>query len=166
MTLFHRPPSEVAALLPKRERALAWAATAAPGRAAGGGWLVATDVRLRCTAPELDRRWVEILGASWDSPALEVKLWTPGGVESVSVHLPDAGVLPQVIRERIMQSLLVQQHVALWGTKGVRFLARRDPETDEVSWQTVVDPGVDASDPAVAQRITESLAVLRDAYGV
>lgn len=35
-----------------------------------------------------------------------------------------------------------------------------------MTWQTVLDAGVDASDPVVAARIAESLAVLREAYGV
>ena len=160
MKLFNRPPAEVSSLLERGERALAWAETS------DGGWLVATGTRLCGSGPTLDYRWVSVLGASWDPPVLELKIWTPQRVDTSALTIPQAGVLPQVIRERIMQSLVVQRHVALSGKKGVRFLARRDPETDLVTWQTVLDAGVDASDPAVAARIAESLAVLREAYGV
>jgi hypothetical protein len=160
MTLFRRPPAEVRALTEPGERALAWAVTSE------GGWLVATDDRLRCSAPLFDHRWVEILGASWKEPQLQIKVRQAGEQEDQGVRIEDADVLPQVIRERIMQSLLVQQHVALAGTKGVRFLARRDPKTDAVTWQTVVDAGIDPSDPRMRERIDESLVVLRDAYGV
>lgn len=160
MTLFQRQPPQVRALAGAGERSLAWAQTSAEG------WILATDDRLCCTAPEFDHRWVEILGASWAPPRLEIKLWQPTGPQEREILIDDAGVLPQVIRERIMQSLLVQQHVALQGKQGVRFLARRDPKTNEVSWQTVVDAGIDASNPQVRERIAESLEVLRDAYGV
>ena len=44
---------------------------------------------------------------------------------TVVVRLGGAGVMPEVVRERVMQSLLTQ-HFVLRGTKGVRLLARRD----------------------------------------
>lgn len=147
-------------MLNPSERALSWTSTTRHG------WLVVTDIRLVCTDPAFDHEWVEILGATWDAPKLVVKVWQPTGPRETTLLLPEADVLPQVVRERIMDSLLVQQHVALSGTKGVRFLARRDPRTDAVSWQTVVDSGIDPADPEVAARIAQALTVLRDAYGV
>ena len=98
MTLFQRQPPQVRALAGAGERSLAWAQTSAEG------WILATDDRLCCTAPEFDHRWVEILGASWAPPRLEIKLWQPTGPQEREILIDDAGVLPQVIRERIMQS--------------------------------------------------------------
>ena len=138
----------------------AWSATAPDG------WAVASSERLVCTAPDLAERWVTVLGASWAEPVLEVSLWRPTGVVVQRLRLLDGEVLPQVVRERIMQSLVVQQHVKISGRAGVRFLARRDPVTDEVTWQRVLDPGLDGADPAVRAKIDEALAVLRDTYGV
>lgn len=160
MTLFRRAPAEVKALLTDGERALAWSATAPDG------WVVASGERLVCTAPTMAERWVTVLGASWAEPVLEVSLWRPSGVVVQRIRLVDGDVVPQVVRERIMQSLVVQQYVKIRGNAGVRFLARRDPTTDEVTWQRVLDPGLDGADPAVRAEIDQALAVLRDTYGV
>ena len=158
MALFRRVPDEVGALLGD-DRALAWSATDPDG------WLAAGEERLVSSAG-FDERWVAILGASWDAPLLEVTVWKLEGAQVERIVLPEAGVLPQVIRERITQSLLVQQHVTLRGKRGVRFLARRDPATDEVSWQRVLDPGIDPTDPQIRAEIAQAQARLADIYGV
>ena len=155
-----RTPVEVRELVAGDGRVLAWCA------AGEGGFAAATDERLRCSDPELDARWPQILGAAWDAPMMELTLWGAGSAGTVRLRLEDAGVLPQVVRERIMASLLVQQHVAIVGERGVRFLARRDPTTDEVSWQRVVDPGLDIADPQVAAAVDRAQRELQQAFGV
>jgi hypothetical protein len=161
MSWLRKVPEEVAALAAESGgRALAWAATEP------AGWLVATQQRFICPTVEVDVPWQEVLGASWEPPVLEVKLWRPAAAATEQITLPDAGVLPQVVRERIEASLVIQQHVTISGSKGARFLARRDPLTDDVTWQTVLDPGLRADDPMVRARIDDALATLRDAYGV
>lgn len=160
MSVFRRAPAEVTALLADRERPLAWSPTTPDG------WAVASRERFVCTAPALDERWVQVLGASWEEPVLELSLWRPGQPAVCRVTLRDGDVLPQVVRERIMQSLIVQRHVAIRGGKGVRLLARRDPVSDAVTWQKVLDPGLNGADPGVRSDIDRALAVLRDSYGV
>lgn len=161
MSWLQKVPAPVTELVgPGQGRVLAW------GQTAGDGWLVATKQRLICSDSGLDVMWPQVLGASWDPPVLEVKLWRPASAATEAITLLDAGVLPQVVRERIEASLVIQQHVVISGGKGARFLARRDPVTDEVTWQTVLDPGLKADDPRVRERIDEALVTLRDAYGV
>ncbi len=157
---FARIPADVAAAAPAGERVLSWS------RSDPSGVALATKIRFIDTASGLDAPWVEILGAAWDDPVLEFTLWRPGEAGTQRCRLVDAGVLPQVVRERIMQSLLLQQHVPISGAAGVRFLARRDPSTDVVFWQKVVDPGVDVTDPDVAERLATAQADLERVWGV
>lgn len=160
MGLFRKVPPAVAALVGERERPLAWSPLTPEG------WMVATDERLHTTEPPLNVRWVEVLGASWDDPVLDVQILTDVGVAAVRVEPTDARSVPQVVRERIEQSLMVQKHVAILGSRGVRFLARRDPVTAEVFWQRLADDGVDLGNPNVAAAADRAEAELRETYGV
>ena len=67
-----RTPVEVRELVAGDGRVLAWCA------AGEGGFAAATDERLRCSDPELDARWPQILGAAWDAPMMELTLWGAG----------------------------------------------------------------------------------------
>lgn len=153
-------PPEVQQLAGPGRRVLAWCTAGEDGLA------VATEERLRCSEPELDARWPEILGAAWDAPMLELTMWGAGAAATVRLRLDEAGVLPQVVRERIMASLLVQQHVEIAGDLGVRFLARRDPVSGVVTWQRVVDPGLDVADPRIAVLVDDAQRELQATFGV
>lgn len=155
-----RVPADVRAVVPGGGRVLAWERTDPTGV------LVATHKRLVCTAPELDVPWVDVLGAAWDDPILELVLLQGESSTTWRCHIVKAEVLPQVVRERIMQSLLVQHYEVVAGGRGVRFLARRDPEGNEAFWQRVVDPGLDVTRPEVAARIADIQTQLMLTYGV
>ena len=159
MGLFSKVPAEVSALVSEHERVLVWSALNP------AGWLVATDESLHTTEPSIDARWVQVLGASWDDPVLEVRLLADGEVVSLQVEPVDARSVPQVVRERIEQSLMVEKHVPLSGSLGVRFLARRDPQNVDVFWQRLPDPGIDLSDPGLAAAADRAEAELRQVYG-
>ena len=160
MGLFRKVPPEVAALVGARERVLAWSALTP------SGWLVATDERFHTSEPPMNARWVDVLGASWDDPVLDVRLLTDAGVEALQVEPTDARSVPQVVRERIEQSLMVEKYVPLVGANGVRFLARRDPVTAEVFWQRLPDPGLDLGNPRVAAAADRAEAELQEIYGL
>ena len=160
MGLFRRVPPEAAALVGERERVLAWS------ELTPSGWLVATDERFHTSEPPVNVRWVQVLGASWDDPVLDVRFLTDQGVEELRVEPTDARSVPQVIRERIEQSLMVEKYVPLLGADGVRFLARRDPVTAEVFWQRLADPGVDLDDPRLANAADRAEAELQEIYGL
>lgn len=160
MGLFRKVPPEVAGLVGERERVLAWSPLSP------SGWLVATDERLHTTEPAVNARWVEVLGASWDDPVLDVRILTDEGVSALQVEPTDARSVPPVVRERIEQSLMVEKHMPLMGSRGVRFLARRDPVTAEVFWQRLADPGVDLDDPQVAAAADRAEAELQEIYGL
>ena len=88
----------------------------------------------------------------------------PGGLVRVVLDAP--GNIPEVVNERVKASVLVQQHVALIGDKGVRLVARRKPGDTAIMWRVTFDAGVDANDPAVRAAADDALAELRASLGL
>ena len=63
--------------------------------------------------------------------------------------------------------MLLQRHVAVEGSRGVRVIARRAPSGDRaVTWLFEYDEGVDPDDPLVAQAAEAALAAARDEVGL
>jgi hypothetical protein len=155
-----RPPSAVRTHAGGR-RVLAWTAS-------GGSPLVATEHDL--VLPEGERvPWDLVLRATWEPDTLELTAQDQAGGRPVVRRLPldgDPGVLPEVVRERVKASIVVQHHVELVGERGARIVARRTPGTTELRWSVVFDAGLDASDPQLRRRADDALADLRVALGV
>ena len=78
----------------------------------------------------------------------------------------DLGRLPEVVRERVTASIVIQHHVELVGERGARLLARRVPGTTDLRWSVVFDAGLDPADPELRRRADEALAVLRTSLGI
>lgn len=98
-----------------------------------------TDVRTATTVPSeelLDVRLVD--GARWSVPLGR----SPGRV-------------PEVVRERVQNSVVHSRFVEVRRGKGVHVAARRTPEED-VSVQVAVDPGIDAAAPEVAAQVEQA----------
>ena len=56
-----------------------------------------------------------------------------------------------MVRERVTATVVLQRHVAVEGSRGVRVIARRAPSgRREVSWLFEYDEGIDPADPFVA----------------
>jgi hypothetical protein len=121
-----------------------------------GRYVIATTegVHLQRRPPAYSRLdWSSIRHASFDSMALRLDVDQPnseGGVTATALKVPllDHGDLPQVVRDRIMASIALQQHVALRGRLGVTVAARRQPGSDELQWGVTYDQGLDPTDPA------------------
>ena len=148
-----RIPAEVQDLAGD-QRVLAWAAV-------DDGWVVTTHDRLLLPGRE-PLGWQDVVRAAWDAPVLEVQV--PGGLVRVVLDAP--GNIPEVVNERVKASVLVQQHVALIGDKGVRLVARRKPGDTAIMWRVTFDAGVDANDPAVRAAADDALAELRASPGL
>jgi hypothetical protein len=155
-----RVPADVASVVGPRERLLAWS------ELTDGGWIVASDTRIRMTNPVVDLSWVDVVGAGWDSPVLTLRLYVPQGERQVQASVVEGRTLPQVVRERVEETLLVQTKVAIDDRRGVRFLARRVPGTGETLWQQIADVGLDTTDTRVQSRITAAQAELSELFGV
>ncbi|HET7901254.1 MAG TPA: hypothetical protein VFL59_08705 [Candidatus Nanopelagicales bacterium] len=158
-----RPPAEVRARA-QGERVLAWLP-------AVGSSLVATDRALVLPAGVEPQRvpWDRVLHASWDPGSLRLTAQDPAGGRPTELRIPvpeDHGSLPEVVRERVKASIVVQHHVELHGEQGARLVARRTPGDTVLRWSVVFDPGLDPTDPALRARADEELARLRGSLGV
>ena len=127
-----RPPLEVA----PGERLLAWAPVA------GGRWVGGSRDALYL--PDVRLPWEEVEAADWDHDlglmrVSEVGQWGRPRVEH-ALTLDDSAPsetdrLLQLVRERVTATVVLQRHVPIRGTRGLRVIARRAPTGErEVTW--------------------------------
>jgi hypothetical protein len=116
--------------------------------------------------------WEHIERASWnsDESVLHVYETTTFGTPLRATDLPvdDPGRFGQLLRERVDASVVIQRHVPLSGRKGVRIVGRRNPAdtTAAISWNFVLDKGLEPDQPGLLDRAEAALAVVRDEFGV
>ncbi|GLW97831.1 hypothetical protein [Microtetraspora sp. NBRC 16547] len=169
-----RLPSEVrtALALEPGERLLSHARTAGEGAGGaggagggageGGGYAVATTLALHLPGGHR-LPWHLMDKATWDETGVTVAM-TDG--ETHRVPLPEPGLLPETIRERVTSSIVASRHVPLDARGGVRLVARRVPGTDEPRWEFVFDPGLDPGDPGLRALAEQALEEVRRSLGV
>lgn len=112
----------------------------------------------RCVA------WQAIDRGGWDPATAELR-WTCGGVEG-SVHLTEIGRLPDLFRERVAASIVLQQTVELGGRKRATITARRDPgvASGPIEWRVALPPGELGADQ---RRVLDAeVARLRTEYDI
>lgn len=141
------------------ERLLAWA-EAGDGRVVGGtrdALYLPDGVRLP---------WEEVEAADWDREesvltVSEVGTWgRPRHTARLGIEEP--GRLLELVRERVTASVVLQRHVPVDGTRGVRVIARRAPRGDRpLAWLYEYDEGVDPDDPLVRAAAEAALAAAR-----
>lgn len=114
--------------------------------------------------------WEEVQSADWDQDSavlhvVEVGSWGEVRPE-LRLTLEEPALLLQLVRERVTASVLLQRHVAIRGSRGVRVIARRAPRGDQpVRWLFEYDEGVDPDDPAVREAADAALAAARAEVG-
>ena len=116
--------------------------------------------------------WEKVERAGWDSEESVLRVYettafgTP--LRGSELKVDDPGRFGQLLRERIDASVLVQRHVPLSGKKGVRVVGRRNPsEADApVSWNFVLDKGLEPTEPGLVDRAEAALAAVRDEFGI
>ncbi len=152
------PPVEVAA----GEKVLAWAASES-GPVAG--------TRAALYLPGGRRiPWEQVEAAEWDldSATLEVsEVGTWGEPRpAYSLVLSEPARLLQLVRERVTATVVLQRHVAIHGSRGVRIIARRAATGDrELTWLFEYDEGIDPDDPFVDHAAQEALVAARGEIG-
>lgn len=131
----------------------------------GGGWLVASTSSLRRSragGAGFERvAWSEIATASWGDDVQTVKGVAPGLLWRL--RLPDPGLLPETVRERVTASVLAVRTLQVPGgsvSVAVRRVASGPPLT-----QVVADPGVDMMSPALAVQVDQALAQMQSQLG-
>ncbi len=168
--------------LPRGERPLAWAHADKPGTPgaadeadtpSGDVW-VGTRAALYIPAEGTTYRriaWVGIDRADWNDTTQElrvVELAAFGDVMPRSIgRLRAADRLLQLVRERVTATVVAVRTVPLRDGRGVRVVARRDPDGHgDLTWTAVLDAGLDPSDPAVVDAAQQALASVRAEVGL
>lgn len=157
----HPVPDAVKAVsLPRGERRVAWALTAA------GQPVVATEQSLVLPGGEV-LAWGSVERVSWKRPLLLVvrAAEVEGTGARDSLTLEGDGDLPGVVYARVTGSVAWTRHERLAPTGGVRIVGRRQPGRDDLAWQLVFDVGTDRSDPLVRAQAEQALLAARRAIG-
>jgi len=115
--------------------------------------------------------WEEVESADWDSQGgvlrvREVGTWGERRPEYL-LAIADPGRLLELVRERVTATVVLQRHVAVAGSRGVRVIARRAPSgLREVTWLFEYDEGIDPDDPLVALAADRALTLAREDVGL
>jgi hypothetical protein len=80
--------------------------------------------------------------------------------------LPDPGLLPETLRERVQASVVLAETLDLGGRRSARVVVRRVLATDELVSQAVLGPGVRIDDPGVREEVLAGLARVREQVGL
>jgi hypothetical protein len=161
---FRRPgtPAHVRRVVSDGERVIAW------GKDGLGQAVVVSKLALYLPnrSGDHDRLPFEtIASAAWADSTLEIVLVGRRGVRQL-VRLDDPGEVPPVVRERVMASIALSEHVEFTGGGGARVTARRQPGRDDLTWNVVFDPGVDPADPEMRRSADAAIAQLKSSTGL
>jgi hypothetical protein len=135
----------------------------ASARLSDGTWVAATQRALLLPGRRID--WVTVAHAEWldeeDALRVDQMAGPDGSTQRHRLVLDQPGRLPEVLRERVMSSIVASRHVPVLGRTGVRVVARRVPGQDELVWQVVVDRGLDPGDERVRAAGQAGITALR-----
>lgn len=143
-------------------RILAWA-EAADGYAVGSAAVLST----REAAADGWRHvgWHEIEHGGWNSETRKLS-WAEYGGRRGSVELTGAGRLPELFRERIAASIVVERFVPIAGDRGVVVNGRRDlaAVAPVIAWHATLGRGLSWRTPGLRETVDEAMAELRAEY--
>jgi len=143
------------------EKVLAWSSLT------GHGYAVATPEGLRILTPRgvvVRRAWTDVYRAAWeaDSGALAI-LWV-GSRQPTPLEIEDPSRLPDVVHQRVTNSVVLATEVVVPGGRRV-WIALRKAQDGTLLTQAVPPPGVSLDDPPVAAVIRRALQALREEAG-
>lgn len=130
-----------------------------------GSIVTATRKSLNISDPDVSLPWYSVVSAVWEAPVLKVLATHEGKPLKLDLEIPNPKRLPEVVRERVTDSVIITEHRTLPAGVGATFVARRHPN-DEVAWSVVFDSGVDSADPVLQEQAGELLTELRSTLGI
>lgn len=163
----HGVLAEVTAALPTQERLLAYAVDEVSGRS-----VVCGVHHLYVVSPGpghdvlVDRPWRMVDTGSWDPRTRMLRVTWVDGAAPEQWCLADDTKVPQVLRERVQATVVLVEVVELGEERSARVVVRKDLADGALSTQTVLGPGVRASDPGVLDATREAVARLREQAGL
>lgn len=155
-------PDDVAqALDVTGERVLAWS------EVTGGGYAVATPEGLRVITPRgeaVRRPWTDVDHAAWQAESGALAIWWVGSRQTTPLEILDHSELPDVVHQRVTDSVLLGGEVEVPGGR-VRIALRKAADGAFVT-QAVPGPGVDVRAADVAPLVARALRDLREQVGL
>ena len=148
---------------PTPARVLAWA-EAVDGYAVGSAAALSTgDGRRRRHWRHVG--WHEIEHGGWNAETRKLS-WAEYGGRRGSVELTGAGRLPELFRERIAASIVVERFVPIAGDRGVVVNGRRDlsATVPVIAWHATLGRGLTWRTPGLRETVDEAMAELRAEY--
>ena len=115
--------------------------------------------------------WEQVEAANWDRDTDTFRLSEVGSWgDQRPVHaavLAEPGRLLELVRERVTASVVMQRHVAVYGRRGLRVIARRAPAgAGGVQWVYEYDEGIDPDDQRVRNAARTTLEAMRRDVGL
>lgn len=111
--------------------------------------------------------WDQIERGGWDTATSRLHWQVYGGTDA-SVELLSEGHLPEVFRERVAASLVVEQYVPWRGSQGITVSGRRhlgDPG-GPLQWHASLTAGLSERTPGVAEARSAALDRVRAEYDI
>ena len=109
--------------------------------------------------------WHEIEHGGWNAESSSLS-WTLYGGRRGRVGLAAPGRLPELFRERVAASIVVERFVPIRGERGVTVTARRDLSgSGGISWHSTLTRGLSWSTEGVAEEVARASAELQSEYG-
>jgi hypothetical protein len=109
--------------------------------------------------------WHEIEHGGWNAESRSLS-WTLYGGRRGRVGLAEPGRMPELFRERVAASIVVERFVPIRGERGVTVTARRDlGGSGTISWHSTLTRGLSWSTEGVADEAARASAELQSEYG-
>ena len=118
------------------------------------------------SGPAMRLPWTHIDRVHWEQPFLLIVAQVDGSTRNWRIDLAEPRSLPEFVRERVMATIVVSEHIPLHEESGVRLIARRSSVDSPVEWTMSFDPGLDGTNPQIQAAAQEALADLRDVFGI
>ena len=109
--------------------------------------------------------WHLVEHGGWNAESRSLS-WTLYGGRRGRVGLSEPGRLPELFRERVAATIVVERFVPIRGERGVTITARRDlGEGGGLSWHSSLTRGLTWSTEGVAEEAARATAELQSEYG-
>jgi hypothetical protein len=136
-----------------------------------GRWLLATRRTLVVVGDAVETiPWQQVEAADWSRDEDRLRVSEVGEYgEQRPVHefaLDEPGKFLPLLRERVTASVVLQRRVVVRGKLGLSVVARRVPDTGEITWAYELDAGLDADDPEVRRLAQLGLRAAAEELGL
>ena len=114
----------------------------------------------------LDRPWHLVDTGTWVGEDTALRVTWVDRHPPTRLVLPDPGLLPETLRERVQASVVLAEVLDLGGKRTAKVVVRRVLATGDLVSQAVLGPGVRIDDPGVREAVGAGLVRVREQVGL